>query len=93
MTVSLQAMEVGNGNERNGASNRAAEPKASARIFGNTSCSVNAWAKASKAGTSTGFSMDRWRSMGSRSLCCTSRSYRRLSIRAPFSTSLMPLSV
>ena len=93
ITVSLQAMAEGNGRERRGASNRAPDPRASANMAGRVSCSMSVWPRASRAGTSTGFSMDRWRSMGSRSLCCTRRSYRRLSMRAPFSTSLMPLSV
>ena len=39
-----------------------------------------------KAAASTAFSTERWLSIGSRSLCWTSRSYKRLSTRAPLST-------
>ena len=92
ITVSLNAMGAGRGRASRGASSRASPPTA-----WTMRCIRGSWqrwrARAAMAFRSTAFSALRWPSMPSCRRCCTSRSYRRASMRAPFSTSLMPLSL
>ena len=93
ITVSLQAIGPGSGSEPSGANKLADEPIASANMRVSGSSSASACPAASSRGTVTGLPMDRWWSMGSRSLCCTNLAYKRLSMRAPLSTNLTPVSV